>query len=305
MAIVAVGSVALDSVETPDGKADNLIGGSGTYFSLAASYFSQVHLVAVVGTDFPAEGREILAGHGVDLEGLEGAEGRTFRWRGRYGRNPNHRRTLETQLNVFEQFKPRLPDRYRKCSVVFLGNIDPALQLDVLGQIESPDVVFCDTMNLWIETKRPELDEVLRQITVLLINDDEARQLTGDLNIWRAGRKILDAGPKFVIIKKGQHGAIMISRDAYFVAPVFPMEEVVDPTGAGDAFAGGVAGFIDDAGRLDERLLRADIVRGTALASFGIEEFGVDGICGLETETLENRVKDLFEVAKIGSDGCC
>jgi sugar/nucleoside kinase (ribokinase family) len=299
MSIVAVGSVALDSVETPYAKKDDLVGGSATYFSLAASYFTKVHLVAVVGTDFPAEGRNKLAEHGIDLEGLEVVDGNTFSWKGRYGRNPNHRRTLETQLNVFERFKPQLPDRYKKCSVVFLGNIDPALQLEVLSQVESPEMVFCDTMNLWIETKRPELDEVLQKTTVLLINDDEARQLTGSLNIWRAAREILKAGPKYVIIKKGQHGAIMVSNEACFVACVFPMEEVLDPTGAGDAFAGGVAGYIDRLGRLDHRTLRAAIVRGTALASFAIEEFGIGGICGLSDEELDRRVEAVLEVARI------
>jgi sugar/nucleoside kinase (ribokinase family) len=299
MSIVAVGSVALDSVETPYAKEDGLIGGSATYFSLAASYFTKVHLVAVVGTDFPAEGREELASHGIDLEGLEVVDGKTFSWRGRYGRNPNHRRTLETQLNVFERFRPRLPERYRKCSVVFLGNIDPALQLEVLSQVESPEMVFCDTMNLWIETKRPELDRVLTKTTVLLINDDEARQLTGSLNIWRAAREILMAGPQYAIIKKGQHGAIMVSKESCFVACVFPMEEVVDPTGAGDAFAGGVAGYIDRVGRLDDRTLRAAIVRGTALASFAIEEFGIDGLCALNDQILENRVEAVLEVARI------
>ncbi|HKJ92528.1 MAG TPA: PfkB family carbohydrate kinase, partial [Longimicrobiales bacterium] len=240
MSLLVVGSVALDSIETPFGRADDTIGGSATFFSAAASLFHPVQLVGVVGSDYPTEELAFLSDRGVDLAGLDRAEGESFRWSGVYSYDLNTRETLETRLGVFAEFRPRIPSQFRDAQWVFLGNIDPELQLDVLEQIHTPGLVACDTMNYWIEGKRDALLELLKRVDLLLVNDGEARELTGEHNLLQAARWIQDRGPRFVVVKKGEHGAILFTSETIFFAPGFPLEEVFDPTGAWDAFAGGL-----------------------------------------------------------------
>lgn len=243
MSLLVVGSIALDTVETPFGRVVDAVGGSATYFSASASHFHPVQLVGVVGSDFPIEALERLAERGVDLSGLERQSGESFRWSGVYGYDLNERETRETRLGVFAEFRPRIPEQFRKAEWVFLGNIDPELQLEVLEQVERPRFVACDTMNFWIEGKREALLEVLARVDLLLVNDSEARQLSGDHNLLRAVRWIQAHGPKLVAVKKGEDGAGLYTPDMIFFAPGYPLEEVFDPTGAGDAFAGGFMGI--------------------------------------------------------------
>jgi sugar/nucleoside kinase (ribokinase family) len=240
MTVLVVGSVALDSVETPFGKADNVLGGSGTFFSASASHLSPVQLVGIVGNDYPIDTLEkAFATRPIDLTGLERADGASFRWRGRYRHDLNAAETLETHLGVFSNFRPKIPEQFRRAPFVFLGNIDPRLQLDVLTQVEKPKLVACDTMNFWIESRRPDLMKLLERVDVVTLKDGEARQLTEQFNIVKAARWIMDRGPKLVVIKKGEHGAYMFTSSTIFFTPAYPLEAVFDPTGAGDAFAGG------------------------------------------------------------------
>src|SRR5680860_409439 len=242
MSILVVGSVALDTVETPFGRAEDALGGSATFFAAAASFFCPVQVVGVVGDDFPMESLDFLRKRDVDLTGLEQAAGESFRWSGVYSYDLNSRETLDTRLGVFADFKPQIPEDLRNAEWVFLGNIDPVLQLDVLEQIDKPKLVACDTMNFWIESKRDTLLELLGKVDLLLVNDSEARELSGKYNLANAARWIHDHGPRYVIIKKGEHGAILFTPNTTFFAPGYPLEEVFDPTGAGDAFAGGLMG---------------------------------------------------------------
>ncbi len=291
MSILVVGSVAYDTVETPFGRAEKVLGGSASFFALAASFFAPVSLVGVVGDDFGEKELDVLRKHGVDLRGLERAAGKTFHWQGRYSYDLNARDTLCTDLNVFEFFKPRIPEAYRRCEHVFLGNIDPLLQRDVLDQVEKPRLVACDTMNFWISGKPEELKETLARVDVLLINDAEARQLSGEWNMVRAARVIRTLGPRTLLIKKGEHGVMMFSDEGSFAAPAYPLEDVFDPTGAGDTFAGGFVGYLAGAGELNEGTLRRAAVMGSTLASFCVEAFGVDRLVTLTRKEVDERFR--------------
>lgn len=290
MSVLVVGSVALDSVETPFGKADEVLGGSATYFSAAASHLTPVSLVGVVGGDYPVERFDALAARGVDMAGLQRMDGPSFRWRGRYRHDLNTAETLETQLGVFSHFSPSIPDQFRDAPYVFLANIDPRLQLDVLSQVHRPRLVACDTMNFWIESRRPELLELLGRVDLITLNDAEARQLTERSNLVHAARWILDRGPSFVIIKKGEHGAFMFSGDTIFFAPAYPLESVFDPTGAGDSFAGGFMGYLASSGDLSEASMRRAVIYGSAMGSFAVERFSIERLMELDMATVTARV---------------
>ncbi len=287
--ILVVGSVALDSVKTPFGEADEVLGGSATYFSVAASFFSQVRVVAVVGTDFSNDHSAVFKRHNIDTDGLVRTDGRTFRWKGEYGYDLNEAHTLDTQLNVFESFKPTIPESYRASDHVFLGNIDPELQLQVLGQIEKPRIVACDTMNFWIDGKLDELKKTLAHVNILLINDGETRMLAGEANLVRAANKIMAMGPTTLIVKRGEYGVLMFNEDSIFGAPAFPLEEVYDPTGAGDSFAGGFMGYLAHAGEITDDVLRQAIIFGSVMASFNVEQFSLDGLSKLTRTDIDTR----------------
>jgi sugar/nucleoside kinase (ribokinase family) len=291
MSILVVGSVAYDTIETPFGRADRVLGGSASFFSMAASFFAPVSLVGVVGTDFAEADIAALRARDVDLEGLERQDGKTFEWHGRYSYDLNSRETLRTDLNVFEFFEPRIPEAYRKARHVFLGNIDPVLQRGVLDQIEKPDIVACDTMNFWISGKLEDLRETLARVDVLLINDAEARQLSGEWNIVKAAAAIRALGPAILVIKKGEHGVLMFSEHGLFAAPAYPLEQVFDPTGAGDSFAGGFLGYLASAGGRDDEVLRRAVVMGSTLASFSVEAFGVDRLKSLKRAEIAERYR--------------
>ena len=291
MSLLVVGSVALDTVETPFGRAEDVLGGSATFFSASASHFHPVQLVGVVGSDYPVEQLGFLAERGVDLSGLEQQEGESFRWAGRYDFDLNSRETLDTRLGVFADFKPRIPEEFRDARWVFLGNIHPRLQLDVLDQVRSPGLVACDTMNFWISGEREALLELLPRVDLLLVNDSEARELTGDYNLLRAARWIQARGPKLVVVKKGEHGAILFAPDMIFFTPGFPLEEIFDPTGAGDAFAGGFMGHLARAGRVDGEELRRAMVFGSAMGSFAVERFGLQRFLDLNVDEINDRVQ--------------
>lgn len=288
-AILVVGSVAFDSVKTPFGEAENVLGGSATYFSVSASFFSSVRVVAVVGSDFTDDHAGVFRRHNIDASGLVRAPGRTFRWKGEYGFDLNEAHTLDTQLNVFESFKPDLPDSYRDAEYVFLGNIDPELQAQVLDQVRQPRVVACDTMNFWINGKLDALKKTLGRVDILVINDGETRMLGGEANLVQAAHKIRAMGPKVLIVKRGEYGVLMFNEDSVFAAPAFPLEEVFDPTGAGDSFAGGFMGHLARSGNLDDATFRRAIVYGSVMASFDVEEFSLDGLSRLTRTEIEGR----------------
>jgi len=292
MTVLVVGSVALDSVETPFGKAEDVLGGSGTFFSASASLLTPVQLVGVVGSDYPVAKLEPLRERGVDLAGLEHADGESFRWRGRYRHDLNSAETLETRLGVFSKFRPKIPEQFRRAPFVFLANIDPRLQLDVLRQVERPRLVACDTMNFWIESRREELLELLGHVDLITLNDAEARQLTEQSNLVKAARWILARGPRHVIIKKGEHGAFMFTESTVFFAPAYPLEDVFDPTGAGDSFAGGFIGYLARSGDLSEAGMRRAVVYGSAMGSFAVERFSIGRLVELTRDDLERRVRD-------------
>lgn len=290
MSILCVGSVALDSVETPFGKADRVLGGSAVYFSAAATLFNPVQVVGIVGDDYPLGELRFLADRGADLSGIEQTRGESFFWAGRYHYDLNSRDTLETKLGVFADFQPKIPQSFRSARYVFLGNIDPALQHDVLDQVASADVVACDTMNYWIEGKRDVLMELLRRVDVLLVNDAEARQLSGDWNIYRAARWILKHGPRIVVVKQGEYGAVLVDPNGIFYVPAYPLEQVFDPTGAGDAFAGGFMGHLAATGDTSPENLRRAMVFGSAMGSFAVEAFSVQRFDALTLDEVRARV---------------
>jgi sugar/nucleoside kinase (ribokinase family) len=271
--ILVVGSVAYDSVETPFGKAERVLGGSASFFSVAASFFVPVNLVGVVGSDFGKEQLAAFAERPIDLAGLERMDGKTFHWQGKYSYDLNSRDTICTDLNVFEFFKPKIPAAYAHSEYVFLGNIDPVLQRDVLDQVEKPRIVACDTMNFWITGKPNEVKKTLERVDILLVNDAEARQLSGEWNIVKAARAIRAMGPRTLVIKKGEHGVLMFSDEGSFAAPAYPLEDIFDPTGAGDTFAGGFLGYLASIGDVSEPALRRAVIMGSALASFGVAAF--------------------------------
>ena len=301
MSITVVGSIAFDAVETPFGQRQRMLGGAATHFALAASFFDQVHLVGPVGDDFGEQELAVLTTRGSSVEDVERvAGGRTFFWSGRYGWDLNSRETLDTQLNVFEHFQPKLSPASRECDLLFLANIQPELQLDVLRQCERPPFIALDSMNLWIEVARDALLEVIRCVDCVILNDAELRQLTGQPNLVAAGNEVLNWNPphpSVVVAKQGEYGAVLITRDTFFALPAYPLETVVDPTGAGDTFAGGFVGYV--AQHLHHfrlpNVLRNAMAYGTALASFNVEQFGTDGVIELESEAIRGRVRQLWQ----------
>jgi sugar/nucleoside kinase (ribokinase family) len=289
MSLVVVGSVALDSLETPFGRREEVLGGSASYFSACAAFFGPVRAVAVVGDDFPAEHLEFLAARGVDVGGVVRRPGRTFRWKGRYERDLNVAHTLDTQLNVFAEFRPDLPAPARESEYVFLGNIDPDLQREVLGQVRAPRFVGLDTMNYWITSKKDSLLRTLERVHMLFVNEAEARQLAEEQSVVRAAARILGMGPKAVVVKRGEYGALLFSHGAVFSAPAVPVAGVLDPTGAGDCFAGGFMGHLARSRREDEGTLRRACVLGSVLASFDVEGFSLDRLRTLTAAEIRAR----------------
>ena len=307
MSILVVGSVAYDTVETPFGRAERVLGGSASFFAVAASFFVPVNLVGVVGEDFGEEQLRAFRGRDIDLEGLERVAGKTFHWQGRYSFDLNARETVCTELNVFETFKPKIPARYRRSEHVFLGNIDPVLQRDVLDQVERPRLVACDTMNFWIAGKPDELRRTLSRVDVLLINDAEARQLSGEWNMVKAARAIRAMGPRVLVVKKGEHGVLMFTEAGSFAAPAYPLEEVFDPTGAGDTFAGGFVGYLaaqaggGGRGAEDGPALRRAVIMGSTLASFCVEAFSLDRLLRLTRAEIDARFQLFKELTHFES----
>jgi sugar/nucleoside kinase (ribokinase family) len=300
MSILVVGSVAFDSVETPFGKAEEVLGGSATYFSMAASYFSGVSLVAVVGEDFPDEHEELLKERGVDTAGLKKVPGKTFRWKGRYDFDLNQAHTLETHLNVFSDFDPEIPEAYRKAPYVFLANIDPELQLKVLDQVESPKFVACDTMNFWIESKPEVLKELFGKVDMVVINEGEAREFANESSLVKAARFILALGPDMLIVKRGEYGALFFHGDSVFSAPAFPLEDIFDPTGAGDTFAGGLMGHLANTEDISEANVRKAIIVGSTMASYNVEAFSLERLKNLDTNEINSRFGEFKKLTHFG-----
>lgn len=301
MSLLTVGTVAFDDIETPSGRAEKVVGGACTYISLAASYFvKSVRVVSVVGDDFPHETLEYLQHRGVDLEGLQIKQGeKSFFWAGRYHKSLNTRDTLETQLNVLATFDPVLPEAYRQSDYLMLGNLTPMVQMQVLEQLtHRPKLVALDTMNFWMDIAMDDLRRVLEKVDVLTINDEEARQLSGEHSLVHAARAIHKMGPKYLIIKKGEHGALLFHRGQIFFAPALPLAEVVDPTGAGDTFAGGFMGYIAKTGDISFENMKRAVVFGSAMASFCVEKFGIERLKGLTPAMIENRVEEFAELVK-------
>jgi sugar/nucleoside kinase (ribokinase family) len=299
MSLVVVGSVAIDSVEAPGGKAADVVGGAALYFSLAASFFTPVRMVGVVGPDFPRDMLDELQRRGIDLTGVEERPGKTFRWSGRYHEDVNIRDTLHLDLGVFGDFRPTLPESYRDSKYVFLANIDPALQASVLEQLRAPAVIGCDTMNHWIAESRPVLEQLLKRVHMLVINDEEARLLSGERSIVRSAARILEMGPRSVLIKRGEYGIIQFAGQSVFSVPAFPLEEVIDPTGAGDSFAGGVMGELARSGDLSRAGLRRAIVYGSVMGSFVVEDFGPRRLLALTREDIDKRYRQFVALTEI------
>jgi sugar/nucleoside kinase (ribokinase family) len=293
MPLLVVGSVALDSVETPSDRRDDILGGSAVYFSYAASYFTSVRLVGVVGDDWPPEHTQLLDGRGIDTSGLQVVDGgETFRWRGKYHENMNDRDTLEVHLNVFETFDPVLPETYKKCEFLFLANGSPIVQMKVMDQLPAAKLVVADTMDLWIEIQRDELEALLKRIDGLVLNDMEAKMLTGEENLVRAGHAVRAMGPKFVVIKKGEHGAMFFSEHETYVMPAYPTIDVLDPTGAGDSFAGGMMGYLAEQGNFEPKTLKEALAYGTLTASFTVEDFSLDRLQNIDRDQIDQRLAE-------------
>ena len=304
MGLLVVGSVGLDTVITPFAKVENALGGSAVYVTLTASYFSgPIYLVGVVGEDFKKEYIRLLEEHNVDLEGLQVVKGdKTFRWSGRYHYDLNVRDTLSTELNVFEKFNPAIPSNYKNARFVLLGNIDPVLQLRVLDQMTDPKFIVCDTMNFWIDRNKPKLLEVLKRVHVLIINDSEARLLSGEPNLIKAANKVMDMGPAFLIIKKGEHGALLFGDETVFSAPAYPLENIFDPTGAGDTFAGGFIGYIHRTQDMSFENMKRAVIYGSAMASFCVEKFSVKGLEDLNFLQIHARFCEFLKLSKFEDD---
>ena len=298
MSILVVGSVALDTIETPLGRMEEVLGGSAAYFAVAASYFAPVKVVAVIGEDFPEQERAILSSPNIDLAGVEMRKGRTFRWTGRYHEDMNIRDTLDLQLNVFADFTPVLPPQYRNTPFVFLGNINPGLQGGVLDQLTQPRLIACDTISHWIEGARPELEALLKKVETLIINDEETRLLGRERNIVRAARKILAMGPRTLLVKRGEYGVLLFSANSVFAVPAYPLEEVFDPTGAGDSFAGGFLGHLAQSGDLSEAGLRKAIVYGSVVASFVVEDFSLRRFHTLTRDDIDRRYRQFVALTE-------
>jgi len=293
MSVLVVGSVALDSVETPFGKADDVLGGSANFFSASASHLTKVSVVGVIGSDYPVDKLEPLKKRGVDYSGLERAEGSSFRWRGRYRHDLNSAETLETHLGVFSHFSPKIPEKLRSSAYVFLANIDPRLQLDVLEQVNRPKLVACDTMNFWIQSRRPDLLTLMSRVDLVTLNDAEARQLSEKANLVQAAQWIMARGPRHVIIKKGEHGAFMFTANSIFFAPAFPLENVFDPTGAGDSFAGGFIGYLAATNDLSEANMRRAMIYGSVMGSFAVEQFSIERLMTVSRAEIDQRMRDM------------
>lgn len=299
MSLLVVGSVAFDALETPFGKVDRTLGGAGTYFSVAASFFTHVSLVGVVGEDFTRGDEAIFHGRRIDISGLERAEGKTFFWAGRYGTDPNERVTLATELNVFATFKPKLQEAHRAARNIFLANIDPTLQRSVLDQMKRrPRLVGLDTMNYWIEKTPAELRHILAETDVLMINDAETRMLSNEHNLLKAAKHIFSLGPKTLIIKRGEHGAMMVDKKGVFCVPAFPLEQVHDPTGAGDTFAGGFMGYISNCASLNDANLRRAMVYGSVLGSFAVERFGLERLRRVKRAEINARARHFAKLTQ-------
>jgi len=297
MSILVVGSVALDSIKTPFGEKTDILGGSATYFSYSASFFTDVNLVAVVGNDFPKEHVKLLESRNINVEGLKTVKGQTFRWSGFYEYDMNEAKTLATCLNVFETFKPDIPESYKNIEYVFLANIDPDLQMDVLSQMKKPKLIAADSMNLWIKIKKQSLIKLLSKIDILIINDGEARLFTEQPSLIKAGKIILDYGLKYVVIKKGEHGSLLFCKNGFFSAPAYPLEEVFDPTGAGDTFAGGFFGYLAKINKNPtEDDLRKAVIQGSVMASFNVEDFSLERLKKLTDSEIETRYKKFKEI---------
>lgn len=296
MKILVVGSVALDTIKTPFGEVENILGGSATHFSTSASFFAPIELVGVVGSDFPNEHLDFLRDRGIDLSGLQVAEGKTFRWQGFYEYDLNQAHTLDTQLNVFEDFKPRIPESYLNAEIVFLANIDPDLQKEVLDQVREPRLTVMDTMNFWIESKPESLKKTISLVDIVLMNDSEARELCETYSLLDAARTIISWGPHTVILKKGEHGALMFTDEAHFSAPAFPIEEIKDPTGAGDSFAGGFLGYLAKAESFLEADIRKAVIYGSVMASYNVEGFSLNRLRTLKESDIENRYDEFRKI---------
>lgn len=299
MSLLVVGSVAYDALESPYGKVERTLGGAATYFSIAASFFTHVNLVAIVGEDFPAKDEAIFHKRSIDIEGLERAPGKCFFWAGRYSENLNERVTLATELNVFADFKPRLPEKYRHSKYVFLANIAPGLQRDVLKQVKgTPKLAAMDTMNYWIEGSNTELRETLKHVDVLMINDSETRLLSNEYNLLRAAKHIFKMGPTALVVKRGEYGAMMVDKHGIFCIPGFPLEEPHDPTGAGDSFAGGFMGYLAGAGSTKDAALRRAMVYGSVLGSFAVERFGLERLLKLKKPEIHARARHFAKLTQ-------
>ncbi len=299
MSLLVVGSVAYDALESPYGKVDRTLGGAATYFSIAASFFTHVNLVAIVGDDFHAKDEAIFHKRSIDIEGLERAAGKCFFWAGRYSENLNERVTLATELNVFADFKPHLPEKYRNSKYVFLANIAPALQHDVLKQVKgTPKLVAMDTMNYWISGSNADLRETLKHVDVLMINDSETRELSNEYNLLRAAKLIFKMGPSALVVKRGEYGAMMVDKHGVFAIPGFPLEEPHDPTGAGDSFAGGFMGYLAGAGSTNDAALRRAIVYGSVLGSFAVERFGLGRLLKLKKAEIHARARHFAKLTQ-------
>lgn len=301
MSVLVVGTVAFDSIETPVGSVERVLGGSASYFALGASYFAPVRIVGVIGQDFPQDYLDLFTQRGVDIQGIKRERGDTFHWRGRYHEDINQRDTIELHLNVLAGYEPQLPESYRDAEYVFLGNIDPVMQMEVLNQIRRMKLVVCDTMDHWIRESAAELRKVLQRIEMLVLNDSEARLLSGYNNIVQAARAILRMGPKMVLVKRGEYGVLQFSDSTVFATPAYPLEEVFDPTGAGDSFAGGFMGQLSRSGDLSQGGLRRAIVYGSVVASFTVEDFGVKRLTDLSVPQIEERYQRFVQLTDFHS----
>ena len=299
MSLLVVGSVAFDGIESPYGKVDKALGGAATYFAVAASYFTHVDLVGIVGDDFTSKDAAIFRGRHIDTEGLEHAEGKTFFWAGKYSQNLNERVTLTTDLNVFAEFKPKLPEKYKQAKYVFLANIAPELQRDVLHQVRvRPKLAALDTMNYWIERSNAELRETLKHVDILMINDSETRELSNEHNLLRAAKHIFKMGPQTLVVKRGEYGAMLVDKNGVFCVPAFPLEEPHDPTGAGDSFAGGFMGYLAGAGQKNDAALRRAMVYGSVMGSFTVEKFGLDRLRSLKRTEIHARARHFLKLTQ-------
>lgn len=293
--LVTLGTIALDSIKTPFGRAKNVLGGSGVYFSIAANFFTDCGILGIVGKDFPDKYMKILESTDIDLSGIEYSDGKTFRWSGSYEYDMNRAHTLNTELNVLETFNPKIPEKYKNCKCLFLANIDPEIQIEVLKKIK-PKYSFCDTMNFWIEHKKEELLDILGRVDMVIINEGEAREICNTANLIKAGRSLLDMGVKKLVIKKGEHGALFFSKDTFFSGSAYPLENIVDPTGAGDSFAGGTVGYLAKNGSIDDNTIKRGMVYGSVMASYVIESFSIDKLQNLTKDKIQERYNKFKEI---------